>query len=62
MIGTTNGVLSLLNVPAEKISDYDDDADGQEETKQVTLENPLDVAGRFHTDRVNAVKPLGTST
>ena len=33
MIGTNNGVLSLLNVAAEKISDEDYDNEQQEEQK-----------------------------
>jgi hypothetical protein len=31
LIGTRNGVLSLLNVPAEKVSDEDYEQEGQEE-------------------------------
>ena len=31
MIGSSNGVLSLLNVPSEKISDEDYENEGQEE-------------------------------
>ena len=62
MIGTHNGILSLLKVPSEKISDEDYENEGQEEQKLVDLETPLQITGRFHTDRVNCVKPLGTST
>lgn len=61
LIGTQNGVLSLLNVPAEKISEEEEEVDEQED-KVVNLENQLQTLGRFHTARVNAIKPLGTST
>jgi len=59
LIGTTNGILSLLNVPAEKFSEEEEDQEKEEEQKQQTLYNELKNLGRFHTARVNAVKPLG---
>ena len=52
----------MLAVPSEKISDDEDDQENQDEQRQVVLENPLNLIGRFHTARVNGVKPLGTST
>lgn len=62
LIGTSNGVLSLLNVPSEKFSDEEEEEDNPDKEKQQILENPLQTLGRFHTARVNGVKPLGTTT
>lgn len=62
LIGTTDGVLSLLNVPSEKVSDEDYEQDENAEQKQQDLTNPLQTIGRFHTARVNGVKPLGLTT
>ena len=59
LIGSSNGMLTLLNVPAEKLSEDDEEQDKEDEQKQQTLENPLLTIGRFHTQRVNGIRPLG---
>lgn len=62
LLGTNNGYLTLLNVPAEKVSEEEVEQDDAEEQKQQTLQNELRVLGRFHTARINDVKPLGRTT
>ena len=63
LIGTKNGVLSLLNVPSEKIAEEEvEEEDRDELQKQQILENELELVGRFHTDKINAVKPLGPTS
>ena len=51
-----------MNVPAEKFTDDEEEEDNPDKEKQQILENPLQTIGRFHTARVNGVKPLGQST
>jgi len=62
LIGTSNGYLTLLNVPAEQITEGDEEQEQEEVRKQMTLLNELRILGRFHTARVNDVKPLGKTT
>ena len=49
-------------MPAEKVSEGDDEGEEAEEKKQETLQNKLRVLGRFHTQQINDVKPLGKTT
>lgn len=62
LIGTRNGILSTLACAAEKIADDEPDEEAQEEQKMQTISESLEMIGHFHTDKVYAVKPLGTST
>lgn len=61
LLGTSTGILSMLPEAAEKISDFDEE-EGHEEQKEKNIEHDLHSLGRYHTERVNGVRPLGTST
>mmetsp|Transcript_33477 Transcript_33477/g.41328 ORF Transcript_33477/g.41328 Transcript_33477/m.41328 type:complete len:140 (+) Transcript_33477:672-1091(+) len=62
LLGTSNGYLTLLNVPSEKISEEEVEQENEEEQKQTTIFNDLKILGKFHTARVNDVRPLGRTT
>ena len=62
LIGTKGGLIAALPIIAEKSNFDDDEVDDGEEKPMVTLEDPLQELGRFHTGSIFAIRPLGDST
>ena len=50
-------------MPSEKFCDDEEEQENPDDQKQQQiLENELQTIGRFHTARVNGIKPLGQTT
>ena len=50
-----------MKIAAEEKVDEDEKED-EEDQKLIVLDTPLEELGRFHTDRILALKPCGDST
>lgn len=63
VIGSTNGVLALLPIVAEKMDtgEENEDEENQEKSKQV-LPDQTNLLGRFHVDKISCIRELGKST
>jgi len=61
VIGTRNGVLSKLNFEAQVPDEDSENEDGDDKPKQ-TIDTPVEILGRFHTNAVIGLKALGDSS
>ena len=60
IIGTKNGIIGTLPIPAEKIDDEDEEE--QTEHVKITIQVPFQMYGKYHTAGVNSIASLGNST
>jgi WD40 repeat protein len=62
IIGTEYGLIGVLPVEAEKIDEDEEEEENQGEKEKKTIVTPFVELGRFHTDKISGIKPLGLST
>jgi hypothetical protein len=62
VIGTQNGCVATLAVPAEVLDEEEEDEEGGAEKVKKQIDTPLNFLGRYHTGPIVAIHELANST
>lgn len=62
VIGTDYGLIGILPVEAEKLDEEEEEDENQGEREKKVIVTPFMELGRFHTAKINGIRPLGAST